>query len=402
MKAGRGGGRKGRLLAILAGLALWSPAATAGAAPRPPADPVPCTGQLVYLGSVAEAPAGGVYAARFDEKAGRLCSLGRSAQVALPTWMTMHPTLPVLYVTNEAAGAGDPGVLAYTVDRATGALAPRGAASSAGAGPTYLSIAARSRTLFAAHWNSGHVSAMPMSRDGTVGPPVSVRQEAGGERPQRRTHQVELDPSGRFVLATEFGLDRLLIYRFDPAARTLTPAEPPSIQLPPRSGPRHFVFHPNGRLFYLLDQRSSEVRLYRWKAAAGALTLEQTVPTTLPAFQATNQAAGIVITPDGRNLYVSNRGEDVLVVYAVAASTGRLREVQRIASDGKTPRDFSLSPNGRWVLVANQDSGAVTIFARDRRSGRLTSTGRTMTMPKPVVVVFADARRPASARRGGR
>jgi 6-phosphogluconolactonase len=375
-------GGKPSMLRIIAALLLWAVAAASAAAQSAPS---PCSGGLVYFGSTAQAPEQGVYGARFDARTGRLCPLGRSATVNQATWMTPHPTMPVLYATSQAAGVSDPSVFAYRVDAATGALSPINAAASAGAGPTHISVDGPSSTLFAAHWNSGHVSAMPVRADGGLEPATSVQAGEASTRTSR-AHAVELDPSRRFAVAAEFGLDRLRLFRFDPRTRRLTPSQ--AVSLPEGSGPRHFVFHRNGKLFYLLNEITSEVRVYRWDAAAGALQLEQAVPTLPPGFQGSNKSAGIVITPDARHLYVSNRGEDAIVAYAVDPASGRLSEVQRIGSGGKVPRDFALDPTGRWMLVANQDSDTVAVFARDPATGKLTSTGQGMATPRPVVVTF--------------
>jgi 6-phosphogluconolactonase len=374
------------MLKVLASLILWGFAATSAAAAA-----APCSGPLVYFGSFAEGPGPGIVGARLDERSGRLCPLGRVAEIEQPTWMTMHPAMPVLYATRQVAGVDGPGAAAYRVDLDTGALHPINAVSSGGAEPTYLSVDAGSRTLFAAHWGSGHVSALPIREDGGLGAPVSVQGEQASAGGRPRTHQIEREPSGRFVIAAEFGLDRMLIYRFDPRARTLTPAEPARVQLPPASGPRHFVFHPERRRLYLLNERTSEIHLYRWDADAVSLRLEQQISTLGPGYTGKKHAAGIAITPDGRFLYVSNRGEDVIVAYAVDAATGRVSEVQRIASGGRDPRDFALSPSGRWVLVANQTSGAINVFARNPATGRLTNTGQAMAAVQPVVVTFAEA-----------
>jgi 6-phosphogluconolactonase len=339
---------------------------------------------------MAPAPDNGVYGARLDQRTGRLCPLGRSAEIEQATWMTMHPEMPVLYSTRQAGGVHDPAVFAYGVDLATGALRPINAAASGGAGATYIAADGRSRTLFAAHWESGHVSALPILADGGLAPAVSIQGNEGSVQARPRTHAVELDPSRRFAFAAEFGLDRLLIYRFDARTRRLTPAQPAFEPLPTGSGPRHFVFHRNGKFLYLLNEITSEVRVYRWNAHAASLQLEQAISTLAPGYEGSKKAAGIVITPDARHLYVSNRGEDTIVAYAVDPASGRLSEMQRIASGGKVPRDFALDPGGRWILVANQDSNSVNVFARDPTTGKLTPTGEAMTAPRPVVVTFVS------------
>jgi 6-phosphogluconolactonase len=370
------------LLAVLMTLPLGLAPVTALAR-----QPAKCTGALLYLGSFAPAPGPGIIGARLDEKTGRLCSLGRVAEIAQPTWMTMHPSKPVLYATRQVAAAPqDQGAFAYAIDAKTGALRLINSAPTGGAAPTYLSADARSNTLFAAHWDSGDFSALPIRKDGGLEAPTSIVKEPDTAPPRPRAHAIERDASGRFVVGAEYGLNRMLTYRFDPAARTLTPAV--TLQLPTGSGPRHFVLHPNGKRLYLLNELKAEVQVYGWDAATGALTLEQSVETSAPGFAGRKQSAAIVMSQDARYLYVSNRNEDVIVGFTIDAASGRLTEIQRIASGGRIPRDFAFSPSGRWMLVANQTSNTVNVFARDPATGRLSPTDGVLNTEQPVVVTF--------------
>jgi len=371
------------MLKLLAGLLLWSlPLTAALAADRAP----PCTGTLVYFGTSAGEGGPGVLGARLDEQTGRLCALGSMAAANHSSWMTKHPEKPVLYVTRQASGVQDHSVFAFSVDPRSGALTLINSTSTGGAGPTHLSVDASSGTLFAAHWNSGHVSAVPIRDDGGLGAPTSV--QASAHPTGSRTHAVRRVPGAPFVLATEFGHHQVLVYRFDSGSRSLTPSEPAFTATPPGSGPRHFAFHPNGRYVYLLNELSSEVVVYGWDAASGVLQAQQTTLTLGPGYDGKKHAAAIVISPDGRHLYLSNRGEDVIVAYAVDASTGRLTEADRIASGGQSPRDFALAPSGRWVVVANQESSTVNVLARDPQTGRLSATTHALSTRSPVVVTF--------------
>lgn len=371
-----------------AAFALVAPLASKRAGALAPA----CGGGLVYVATVAEGAGSGIAAVRFDERTGALCRLPSVTPAGVPTWVMACPDRPLLFASNEHSGAQAPGVSSFHVDPATGTLRRASQAMTGGVAATHLSLDLRSRTIFVAHWESGQVSAVPFDLDGTLHDAVSVVQDFGtGADPGRshpRSHATVLDPSGRFLLVADFGVDRLFVYRFDAITRALAPADPPFVQLPSGSGPRHLVFHPNGRFVYLVQQVSSTVTVLRWDAASGRTTEVQSVSTRAAGGVASNAAAEIGVSPDGRHLYVSNRGEDSLVLYAVDPATGRISERQRIGSGGKTPRAFALTPSGRWMLVANQDSNALHVFARNPQSGELAATDNRVSVDLPAGLAF--------------
>lgn len=375
-------------------LAALLPLLVAGAGPAPAAR---CATELVYFASMTSPPGKGVFGARFDSCAGKLQPLGLAAEIDKPTWVTAHPSKPVLYATSEIADPAGPAIRAYRVDRATGRLDLINHTVSGGAGATYLAVDAASRTLFAAHWISGHVSALPIRADGGLEPPVSVqRDEGSGPRPFQtgpRSHATVLDPTRRYLLVPDIGADRLFVYRFNPRTRLLSRAVPAFEPLPAGAGPRHLLFHSNGRFAYLINQLTSDIRVYRWTAATGRLRLEQVQSTIASTYEGKNDAAEIGMSADGRYLYASNRGEDTLVAYAVDPRNGRLAEIQRLPSGGKLPRAFAIDKSGRWMLVANQDSNAVTAFARDPATGRLRATPETIAVPQPAGFAFIAPKR---------
>jgi 6-phosphogluconolactonase len=350
-----------------------------------------CGGGLVYFASLDNGPGSGISGARFDPASGSLCPLETVAPIQMPTWLLADPTRPILYASTETGSADRPGVISYRVDRASGALSPLSKRVTGGQGATYLSLDPQARTLFVAHWGSGHVSTMPVDADGAVQPVASVlRDEGKGPGPsqdQARSHATLLDPSGRFLIVADYGADRIYLYRFDPATRALTPSEPPFEQLQPGAAPRHLLFHRNGRFLYVVEQLRSEVAVFSWQAERGRLTRIQSVPTAT-AGDSRNNASEIGISPDGASLYISNRGEDTIVQYAIDARSGLLTEKRRVASGGKTPRSFAIDPSGRWMLVANQDSNEVRVFARDPVTGALRQTDAHVTADLPVGVAF--------------
>ena len=177
------------------------------------------------------------------------------------------------------------------------------------------------------------------------------------------------------------------IYRFDSANGQLSATDHP-FQTAPGAGPRHFTFHPNGRIAYIINELDSTVTAANWDAKAGTLTSFQTVPTLPEGWAGENTTAEIVIHPNGRLLFGSNRGHDSIAVFAVDAK-GKLTPREHVSTHGQQPRNFVLDPTGSFLLAANQKSGDVQVFRLNPKSGALTHTGEAVEIGSPVCLRFA-------------
>jgi 6-phosphogluconolactonase len=245
--------------------------------------------------------------------------------------------------------------------------------------------------VFAANFQSGHVAALPIAPDGSVGAATSVVQHEGrGPLPNQagpHAHFVTSDPAGAFVLACDLGVDKVFVYRLD--GGRLVPNDPPHAALPPGSGPRHLAFHPNGRLVYVINQIASTLTVCAYDAPRGALDPLQTLSTLAGGYAGQHSAAHVLVHPSGRFVYGSNRGPDTVAVFAVDAASGRLRLVQHVATQGKSPRNFAIDPSGTLLLAANEQSDVIVAFRIDPDTGRLAPTGATTPAPSPTCIVFA-------------
>jgi 6-phosphogluconolactonase len=349
-------------------------------------------GNLVYVGQKGTK----IHALRFDPARGSLVLVGAVATLDRPTWTVADAKRSVLYVANEAGNDGkrNGSAVAFHVDRATGALTKISEADAGGGGTTNLWYDAPSSTLLAANYGGGSAAAIPVERDGSLGVRVSLVKSVG-IGPHRRqasphAHGVAVDPSGKFALVADLGADKLFVYPFDRRTRSLSedaPGKERHFALPPGSGPRHFAFAPNGRFVYLLSELTAELRSFRWDAAKGQLTSLQAQSTNAPDFKGDSSVSEIVMSRDGRFVYVGNRGENTLLVYRAAAN-GQLDLVQRLPSGGDFPWSFAIHPNGRWMLVANKGSGTVNVFAVDPRTGKLSATTASAPVPDVCSVSF--------------
>ena len=356
-----------RLLGAAATVPLLG-AIPATAAPRKPA--------LLYIGTWGREE---LYGAYFDPVTGALTPAGVVAQVS-SSWAVRHPVLPVLYV---ASGEGAGIVHSYRIDGTDLTRTSEVSTGGSGTAGVLSHLAVHRKTLLVANFTAGLVATAPIGRDGALGAPTSVVQDTGsGPNPRQagpHPHHVTVDPSGRWALVADFGADRVFSYRFD---GTLS-GSPNAYATPPGSGPRRLVFQ--GNTAYLLNELTADIHVLSWDPRAGELTLRETLSTDTPAYTGTKSAAEMVLSADARFLYVSNRGENALVVYAVTAG---LTEIQRIPCGGVVPWSFSIHPGGRWLLVANQTSGTVNVFGVDPRSGLLTATGTALAVPVPDGITF--------------
>jgi 6-phosphogluconolactonase len=374
---------------MLRRLTLWCAIFSLQAAFQAQAD------EIVYFGTRADGQ--GIVAARFDATSGHLTPIGLVAQIQRPTWLIAHPSLPVLYSVSEAGNDGmtEGRIYSFAADKATGQLQVMNNVGSGGGGATHLAIDLPSSSLFAANFGTGQVSWLPILPDGRLGLALSV-QSNYGTGPHRRqksphAHGVAVDPSHGYVLAADLGADRLFVYRFDPATRQLTPAPTPYVSVAPGSGPRHLIFHPNGRFVFLVTELTAEVIAYEWDAKRARLHQVQIQALDEPDFKAEKSASHLELSRDGRYLYVADRAASSLIVYVVNERTGRLREVQRIPSQGQVPWSFALEPSGRWLLVANHGSNSIAVFAVDPDTGKLTVAQESLQVTQPSNVTFLAA-----------
>jgi len=357
---------------------------------------------FVYFGTYTGAKSKGIYVSRLTLATGALSAPELAAETASPSFLAVRSQGDFLYAVNEVnTFRGKPGgsVSAFSIDRSSGKLAPlnqegSGAEGSGGAGPAHLSLTVDGRHVLVANYGGGSVGVLPIRADGRLQPMSSFVQHSGSSvNPDRQraphAHQILVDPRNQFAYVADLGLDKIMIYRFDPAKHTLTAASPPFVSVTPGAGPRHVAIDRAGRAVYTINELNCTVTVFGRDAKSGALLQLQTL-STLPSGQAVERGfstAEIVVHPSGRFVYGSNRGHDSIVVYAVDG-TGKLTYLENVPTGGKTPRGFGITPGGEYLLAANQNSDSVVVFKIDVKTGRLTAAGSTVTVGSPVDVKF--------------
>jgi 6-phosphogluconolactonase len=227
----------------------------------------------------------------------------------------------------------------------------------------YISTDRRGRFLFGASYYGNRVSVNAIEESGAVASPALAVVPTG-----KNAHAILPDLSNRYVFATNLGEDTVLQYRFDQESGALSPNDPPAVQAPDGSGPRHFVFHANGRLVFCLNELDATVSVYRLNAA-GTLTLLASRTVLPDGFTGKPWAADLHLTPDGRFLYTSERSSSTLAAFGVA-DDGMLRALGHYVTE-EQPRGFNIDPKGRYLLAVGEKSNRLTAYEIDPATGAL-------------------------------
>lgn len=283
-------------------------------------------------------------------------------------------------------------VSAFCVDTALGTLRFLNRQDCGGKNPVHLALDPSGRYVVVSNHLSGTLAVLPLGSDGALLPLKQLAAMAGEPGPHRveqpfaKPHFNPFDPSGRFVVVPDKGLDRLFSFRFKDGA--LEPTDMPSVATREAAGPRHLAFHPKQPFAYVVNELDSTLTMYRFEAQTGALTPLQILSALPDTFIGNNRASEIAIDAEGRVLYASNRGDDSIAVFQIDAATGRLTFVGTQASGGRTPRYFALTPAGNSLFVLNEDSDNIVGFSVDSGTGQLAPSGFTVTCGSPVCLVF--------------
>jgi len=357
-------------------------------------------GSLAYFGTFTNSLSRGIYVSRLDDQSGILSAPELAAQVSNPNFLAVSPSGKILYaatrgekIPNEPPGA----VNAFVIDAPTGRLARLNQKSSGGAGPCYLSVDAAGRFLFVANYAGGSMKSFLLQPDGSIGDEGTFIQHHGhGVDPSRQSephaHWVAVDPSGRFALACDLGMDKVMIYKINPANAELTANDPPFATVPPGSGARHLAFSRDGKFAHVINEMTCTITTFAWESRHGKLTSLETISALPPdtAMQASFSGAEIVMRPDGKFVYTTLRGHDSISVFATDVKGGRLTFVENVPSRGQIPRGLGIDPAGRWLIVCNQKTDNAVVFGINARTGKLTPTGQKLQIGGPVDVKFLE------------
>ena len=356
----------------------------------------------VIIGTRQDGPGRGISVAQFDLQTGELSTPRLVAETPQPVFWVGDDAAQHVYFCHGLDRFEDRAegfISAFRVVADDDALVLINQVAIGGRGASHVNLDHSGQWLLEASYRSGHVAVFGLRPDGGIGLRTALVQHTGRSiHPSRQTsphpHAIYPDPTNRYLLVPDLGLDKILVYRLDATAGTITPHDPAALELPPGSGPRHLAWHPDGRRAFATLELSNAVAALSWDATLGTLSLRQTVSTLPEGFAGENTAAEVAVHPSGNYVYASNRGTDnSIAVFAVDAGPGPLSAIERVSSRGQWPRNFSIDRSGRWMIVSNHDSDSLAVFSIDRSTGRLTPVGEPVTAPHPFGTRFLEPRR---------
>ncbi len=330
----------------------------------------------------------GIYVYKFNSNTGEATYVSKTAADD-PSYLAVSPNQQFVYAVNE--GAKEKATIsAYSFDKSSGMLTFLNSQSSEGDHPCYIAVDKTGRWVAAGNYSGGSFAVFKANSYGTLNKAATViKHEGYSVNAQRQTaphvHATVFSKDNKFLFVPDLGIDKVMIYSFAQKKGKLDPAKIPFHMTEAGTGPRHFDFSPNGRFAYLLEELSGSISAYHYNK--GELHLLQNISALPPEYSGPAGSADIHVSPDGKFLYASNRGEsNTIAIFGIDSNTGMLTLTDHHSTLGKTPRNFNFDPTGNFLLVANQNSDEIVIFKRDKETGLLSDTKNRISVGKPVCI----------------
>jgi 6-phosphogluconolactonase len=310
--------------------------------------------------------------------------------VADASFVVISSDKKFVYSVNEVT----PGALsAFSLNPVSGELVFLNSVPSGGNGPTNITIDKQGKYVFCANYGGGGIAAIAVNKDGSLSTNLQYfkhepKPGGTGRQAAPHPHATVFSPDNKYLMVPDLGTDKINIYRFDGSktSNPLEPMDPPFVNVKAGSGPRSITFHPNGKYAYSIHEMGCIVTVFDYKA--GKLTEKQTTSFLADGFTGRVGGGDIRITPDGKFLYASNRGDaNDLTIYKISAD-GKLLYIGRTPSLGTGARNFAIDPSGNFLLIANNGQNLVNIFKIDKNSGLLTPTDKKIEFVEPGCIKF--------------
>jgi 6-phosphogluconolactonase len=324
-----------------------------------------------------------------DTERGTLTLVDVVGNLVNPSFLALSRSGDFLYAVHGDLSE----VSAFKVDRDTGLLTFVNRESTQGKNPVHLALDPTGRWLVVSNHIGASLAVLPINADGSLGALTQLVALEGPigphrtEQTQAKPHFNPFDPTGRFVVVPDKGLDRVFVFQFENGQ--LTPAPEPFVVARETSGPRHLSFHPGAPFAYVVNELDSTVTAYRVTTKTGALTPFQIVSALPERYTGNSRASELQIDAQGRYLYASNRGFDSIAVFRIDPQNGALKFIEAEPTLGKTPRFITPTPDGRFMFALNEDSDSIVTLAIDPEAGTLEPTGASVACGSPVCMVFA-------------
>lgn len=330
----------------------------------------------------------GIYVYEFDANSGDFKLKKSSEGVVSPSYLSVSADNKFVYAVNE--NGKQSAVSAFSYDSKSGTIKLINKNDALGADPCHLIN--DSKNVITANYSGGNIAVFKKNADGSITEGQQLIQHEGkgpneARQEKAHMHMVAFSPDKKFVLASDLGLDKVFIYKYDPGAAHEILKLKESVNVKAGSGPRHLTFSKDGKFVYLLQELDGTLTTFSYDKS-GSLKLLKSTNIIPKDFKGANSSAAIKISPDGKFLYVSDRGDvNMITVYNILKD-GSITKVEQVSTQGKGPRDFAIDPSGNFLLAGHQYTNDIIIFKRDKITGKLTGTGKKIELCSPVGLVF--------------
>ena len=334
----------------------------------------------------------GIYVYMMNSKTGELMPHSEIGGITNPSYLTIHPNGEYLYAVSETGDGKSASVHAYSIDTQNHQLTEINQVAAEGYAPCYINVEQTGKYALVANYTTGNVAMLPIAENGALEKATSIEyhKDLGSKNIRPRTahaHFIAPDLNNHYALAADLGLNLVYVYEMDLEQGKLVSKGAGGAEI--GSGPRHLDFHATLPYVYSLNELNGTIDKWSFNDETGELTLQNTYATHPRDYSGPISSADLHIHPSGKFLYASNRGElNDIAVFGMDEKTGDLTFLERTSTQGKTPRNFVISPDGRFLLVANQDSSTVVVFSIDQQTGKLTATGEVEDVPSAVCLKF--------------
>lgn len=329
----------------------------------------------------------GIYVYEFDTNAGSFNLKLASENITNPSYLTVSSDNKFVYSVSENGKKST--ISSFKYDSKSGKLNLINSEDSKGADPCY--IINDDKNVIVANYSGGNISVFGKNQDGSIAPAKQVVQHFGkGINVKRQesphVHMVYFSPDKKYVLANDLGNDQVYSYSYNANSVNEPLKIKDSVAVKSGSGPRHLTFSKDGKFVYLLQELDGALTIFSY--ANGILKKIDETTILAKDFKGSFSSADIHISPDGKFLYASNRGEANTITIFKVLKNGKLQLTGQTSSLGKGPRNFAIDPSGNFLLVAHQYSNQVVVFKRDKNTGAITDTGKRIDLCSPVCLVL--------------
>lgn len=357
-----------------------------------------CQEHYMLIGTYNSPKSEGIYVYKFNSNDGSAKPVSQ-IKASNPSFLAVSPDEKFIYAVNETGDTSkfSGGVSSYSFDKRTGEISFINRQSTLGNNPCYVSTDRKGKWVFAANYSSGNMVIFPVNDDGALGP-VMMNQPYHGSGPDKsrqltsHAHFVSIAENNKDLFVTDLGSDNINIEHFHEKTGHIFNTEHQAIAVEPGGGPRHLDIDAQSRFIYLLEELTGHISVYTYPGKEKPKLLQR-IRSTPASYTGKEGSADIHLSPDGKFLYTSNRGEsNTIAIFSVDKKNGTLSLKGHQSTLGKTPRNFNFDPTGKFLLVGNQNSDEIVVFKRNNRTGMLTDTGNRIEIGKPVCIKWISTK----------